>query len=41
MLGGDRLLRIYFILTVADRLLDIKFAPPAEIPVSTAVNDLL
>ena len=29
------------IITVADRLLDIEYAPPQEIPVSTAVNDLL
>lgn len=29
------------IITIADRLLDLKYAPPQEIPVSTAVNDLL
>ena len=29
------------IISVADRLLDIQYAPPQEIPVSTAVNDLL
>jgi hypothetical protein len=29
------------IITIADRLLDIQYAPPQEIPVSTTVNDLL
>jgi hypothetical protein len=29
------------IITIADRLLDLEYAPPAEIPVSTKVNDLL
>ena len=29
------------IISVADRLLDIAYAPPQELPVSTAVNNLL
>ena len=41
VLGVTPAIQQMVIISVADRLLDIAYAPPQELPVSTAVNNLL